>query len=265
MWYKFSGNPKKVWFGHTLQEHGKHPDRVLDVWVFGYIHSGNMGLNAGGEKADLKAGSFYLLPPGIRHFGTDDKFNDVYWVHFKINARPAEKPENVDFKNIRLPLFGKLPAELPVKPVMEAMSRLSRQGLSSDEMFGTQFKALLYNIGLEAQKNALKQNRGTRTAYEIFSYLEKNIDKNIRASALEAKFGYCYYELNGFFKEHFGTTIKQKVLDMKIKKAFELLTQGEKIAGVAEKLGFNDYYYFLKLFKKIKHITPKQLKKHHSS
>jgi AraC-like DNA-binding protein len=37
---------------------------------------------------------------------------------------------------------------------------------------------------------------------------------------------------------------------------------GETIAAASEKSGFNDYFYFLKCFKKIKGFTPKDVKKH---
>src|SRR3989339_498985 len=103
MWYKFSGKAKDVFFGHLIKEHGRHPDRILDYWVFGYIYSGDMKLRTGDEESSLKAGSFYILPPGVRHFGLDDKFNDVYWVHFKMPARTTTKLKHVDFKTILLP------------------------------------------------------------------------------------------------------------------------------------------------------------------
>jgi YesN/AraC family two-component response regulator len=56
-------------------------------------------------------------------------------------------------------------------------------------------------------------------------------------------------KLNLIFRQQFKTTIRQKVIELRVDHAFHLLMLGETIAA-SDKSGFNDYFYFLKCFKK---------------
>lgn len=64
------------------------------------------------------------------------------------------------------------------------------------------------------------------------------------------------------FKEHYKTTPRQFIIDIRIKKAEQLLCEGRlKIYAVAEKCGFTNQYHFSEQFKEKTGLTPSEYMK----
>lgn len=64
------------------------------------------------------------------------------------------------------------------------------------------------------------------------------------------------------FKKHCGVTFITYVNSLKIKKAREMLRDGDlSIKEVADKVGYNNLNYFYKIFKKNTGVTPNMFKK----
>ena len=59
-----------------------------------------------------------------------------------------------------------------------------------------------------------------------------------------------------------GSSLTRKyITELRIDKAKEMLDSGEySVSQIASNLGFNDYFYFLKTFKRVVGLTPKQYK-----
>ena len=65
--------------------------------------------------------------------------------------------------------------------------------------------------------------------------------------------------LGQVFKRETGKTFTTYVTDMRIERAKVMLMTGSvSIGGIADAVGFNDYFYFLKTFKRVTGTTPKQ-------
>lgn len=64
------------------------------------------------------------------------------------------------------------------------------------------------------------------------------------------------------FKKATGSSPEQYIITYRIKKAADLLKSSSySIGEIASFVGINDIYYFSKLFKKIKGVTPSAYKK----
>ena len=64
--------------------------------------------------------------------------------------------------------------------------------------------------------------------------------------------------LGQLFKRETGKTYSAYVTELRIEKAKEMLVSGDlSINEIAVTLGFNDYFYFLKTFKRVSGYTPK--------
>ena len=53
-----------------------------------------------------------------------------------------------------------------------------------------------------------------------------------------------------------ATSIHQELLSIRMDAAAHSLQMGKSIKEVAKEVGFDDYYYFLKTFKRLKGMTP---------
>ena len=69
------------------------------------------------------------------------------------------------------------------------------------------------------------------------------------------------------FKEKTGEKFIDYVISVRIKRAMELIERGEKVYSVMEKLGYNNYSYFCRLFKRVtgKNLRQFKITRHVSS
>ncbi|MBR2465431.1 MAG: AraC family transcriptional regulator [Clostridia bacterium] len=97
---------------------------------------------------------------------------------------------------------------------------------------------------------------------ELSRYIEDNIDKPLTLGELAKK---CFYNPSYFsrvFKEKFGTTLVDHVMNERTRAAAKLLSKGEiSIDAVAEECGFGDRTGLYRAFIKIYGISPAEYRK----
>lgn len=91
----------------------------------------------------------------------------------------------------------------------------------------------------------------------MIAFIHDNIGKNLSLKELAAHFylhsSYC----SELFKKTTGQTFSDYVKDLRMKKAAELLKDPKlTVADVCRRVGYNDYFYFIKAYKKYYGITP---------
>ncbi len=96
----------------------------------------------------------------------------------------------------------------------------------------------------------------------IKQYIDSNYLSNISLDRLSSQFYINKFYLTRAFKERYGTTINNYILEKRITRSKELLRfSDESIEDVASACGIKDPNYFSRVFKKIEGITPKEYKK----
>lgn len=99
---------------------------------------------------------------------------------------------------------------------------------------------------------------------EITDYINNNLSDDLKISILCKKFFVSKNRLYEAFKNHYGCTVNDYITEQKIKKASLLLKESSKpIYSIAESLGFDNYTYFCKLFKKKTGFTPSDYRASH--
>lgn len=88
-------------------------------------------------------------------------------------------------------------------------------------------------------------------------------DASLESVAAEVFVSPCY--LSVIFKKEANITFKNYLINTRIKKAKELLTNTDmKIYEIAEKVGYSDTRYFSELFQRVENITPTQYRTKHT-
>jgi AraC-like DNA-binding protein len=234
----------------------EHPDRVIDFWVLGLLTRGIMDLQIGEERAILNAGTYYLLPPYIRHFGRkSDSTFDVIFFHFVTNTSCCP------MQTIRLPIFGHIPPELPYLNLYRFIKRAVDFALLSPAQVNLQVATILTQLSVMQSYEAGEHEGSKRLAYRIMDYIREHIERESSSEQLTEELGYSYGHLDRVFRQHFDTSIHQKLLQLRIDTAAEQLLMGRSIKAVAAQVGFHDYHYFLKVFKKIRGVSPGTLQR----
>lgn len=102
-------------------------------------------------------------------------------------------------------------------------------------------------------------NKYSAIAEKIKKFIEKNYLKNITVSTIAEKFDYTPNYISYIFKKCFSKNILDYIIELKIIKAKELLTdKNNKISEIAHVLGFSSTSYFCSVFKKYTLLTPKE-------
>ncbi len=91
----------------------------------------------------------------------------------------------------------------------------------------------------------------------IMADIDCNFTKDFSLNDLAEKYAVSISNLSGIIKRETGKTFTEHVSERRVRKAEELL-KNEKysVAEVGKMVGYNDYYYFTKWFKKLTGVTP---------
>lgn len=109
----------------------------------------------------------------------------------------------------------------------------------------------------------IKENdslKNTDLNNRVLEYINSNFGSiNLSLESVADEFGFSIYYLSRFFKEHTNQTFTDYVINLRIKKAKELLsTTNFRIKEIVGQIGYTDLTYFMKMFKKSEGITPGQ-------
>jgi AraC-like DNA-binding protein len=97
--------------------------------------------------------------------------------------------------------------------------------------------------------------------FDIKKYIDTNINTNLTLEMLSKEFLVTPFYIIKIFKQEFGFTPYQYILNAKINLSKKLISHNNSIAEVALECGFNDQSHLYKYFKQVFSITPKEYQK----
>lgn len=122
-------------------------------------------------------------------------------------------------------------------------------------------KSLFYEI--LSQLDECEKKNLENPMYAVLNYINKHIcDSYIDLRELSAKFGFSQDYFRHKFSKEIGVAPKKYISALKIKLAKDLLLNSElAVNQVAYNIGFCDYNYFTRFFKKETGYAPLQFRK----
>lgn len=97
---------------------------------------------------------------------------------------------------------------------------------------------------------------------QIDAYLSENLQGDLSVQALCTHFGISRSKLYGIAREYYNMGIEQLTRKLRVNGAKKLLTQTTlPVSEVATRVGYGDYNYFIKVFKKETGATPVQYRR----
>ena len=131
----------------------------------------------------------------------------------------------------------------------------------SEEKFKALQKILLVLIKNFWDDSLIRHNR-SMLSIKIEQYIMEHIKEKIYIEDICKQFFLSKNALYRLFESEFGTTIGKYILSKRIQLSQEALRDTSKpVAAIATELGFFDYNYFIRAFKKQMGITPLQYRK----
>ncbi len=270
-----------------------HVKRQTEEFVMYVVVKGKLYLQEQGEQYMVSEGDIILLDPEYTHYGIRATECEYYYIHFRHphlkkcfsndftqkgmairNAALYEESnswEQYRENTIYLPKY----ISLGNKEVYNKILRLVREAMENNAVQLENYKIFcacrlmeaFVEIGREAlSQEALSQMPELPRAYlkvqDILQYLNENYAKDISGKMIEEKFSTNYDYINRVFKKTTGKTIFVYLNEIRIRRAKEILgTCSMKVAAVGYLVGFQDEYYFSKVFKKFTGTSPSQYEK----
>ena len=107
------------------------------------------------------------------------------------------------------------------------------------------------------------KDEGNKTLIPAIRFIEKNYgNSDITNTLLAEKCSISEVYLRKLFLKNFNITPKQYIMDIRINKAKQLLSEGSlKINAVSEQCGFSNPYHFSRYFKEKTGLTPTEYMK----
>ncbi|MGG1637579.1 response regulator transcription factor [Paenibacillus sp. NRS-1760] len=113
---------------------------------------------------------------------------------------------------------------------------------------------------LEATEN-VSQEISNETFRAILNYVNQNYIQDISIQSLSIKFYTNPSYISQLFKKEVGETFTAYIAKLRITYACKLLGNTNLMVGeIAEKAGYQDYFYFTKIFKKVVGTTPSRFR-----
>ncbi|MGG4143301.1 AraC family transcriptional regulator [Paenibacillus algorifonticola] len=214
-----------------------------------------------GQRVSLKAGEGFLYPRGaFQHYGTDPEQPwDVRWVHFMV---PIELMllRAADASSVWL--FAVSQASLA--RFIELTEEMYELCGSFETRHEPRMSALLYELLAELAHNS------ERLEHDALPLITKNAIREaadlIRSTSgqawtlpeMAALCGYSPYYFLRLFRQVMGRTPQQYLTACRIAAAKSLLVATKlPVSEIASRTGFSQSSYFIRVFRKAEHVSPK--------
>lgn len=228
----------------AIQHHPVIPLRTLRYYDFTFVVEGHMTYTVNGEEYVLGPNDAIFLPPGTlesRQEGT----SPTRFVSFNFTAAAGA---DLNFPMVMRGLIS--------RDMITLASVFPRPHISHRDRSLQKVTSMLNYMLYELQEIC---SYGTCNPYvlQALRYMEDHLDQPISLAQISQHLNLSKEYTATLFKAETGKTVMQTILEKKMQQAKDLLKyQNGSIQEVASSLGFENYSYFCRTFKKHFEISP---------
>lgn len=216
-------------------------------------------MKEGGISSFLDKISLVYVPAGIEHIyePRDRELWENYWVIFDHSAVSQAFSNLMPSPGItRLDEFGKLEGY---------WEKMILATLAGEEQADDQAFCMLHNILLEMslQSSSKANNNHSLTIRKAVEKMQNSIrEAELNFEHIAANYGIGLDTLRKKFKKETNISLHQYFIQLKIRAAKTLLSNlAYNVSDIANYLGFDDPYYFSRLFKNKTGVSPRDYRK----
>ena len=255
-----------------------HANRNLDFFAFLFGLEGCLYIEQDGKEYTMKPGDFVLLFPHHNHRGyraSEGKIS-YYWAHFTLDNYKEYSDKDApqllpDYSpgNSRdiymLPSLGHYSSD-PSRIQLEFRQLIdfSMQQLYSPSITDYMLSVILMDVTNDyiLKKHSIAMNKTAYSMVDLQEYIRVNYDGDLSVVNLANMFGYNSNYLSTAFKKATGVSLVSYINRTRILIAKSLLLEtNSSIIEIAEKVGFHDVKYFIRVFRSIENMTPSMFRK----
>lgn len=239
---------------------------AYDARLF-YMISGEATLTLDGKKTKLFGGNLVYIPAGVKYKFKTGRFLmaaasfDLTADYCEDEAPKPTLPESYDSSLIHkcdIPPFDKVIKLEDADDERENFTEIAEIATSAEGEWKAEISAMLKLILIRLAAMTDSSALPPRMVKNLDSYIRENHREEISNTEIGAIFGYHPFYVSNKLKECKGVTLRQYIINYRMKLAKRLLELTDKSVGeIAEETGFKDASYFTKSFKANLGMTPK--------
>jgi AraC-like DNA-binding protein len=267
-------------FGFAARSPWFLPERRLLDYLLLYVQEGEFRIRVDGEELDLRPGDCALVQPGslvtlhgITHTITPFIHMDIFYNPHRSQSFPT-RPGQIDLseyghllqpalnqmEGIRVPVRLKVKDPVTFRGKLLDIVRLLTEPSALHQLKAQTLAGELIVAILESYSAVETGTRATpQTLNWVTSFLSFHLSERVTVKDLAKRANFSPSRFNTLFRERFGMSPHQYLLNMRIASAKDLLaTTNNKLEDIARYCGFHDIHHFYKMFKKETRLTPGQ-------
>jgi len=206
---------------------------------------------------------FFIIPAGMPHAYRSDENNpwSIYWIHFSGNkagiySRFACQPQSIERSKTsritdRIDLFS------------EIFRNLDR-GFSTEtlEYVNQCLPHLLASFTHLSQFRLIKESGEKDPVAQSINFMLEQLTQKLKLEEIAAETGLSASHYSRLFVNRTGHSPIDYFIQLKIQRACRLLdNSGWMIADVSREMGFDDQFYFSRVFRKVMGMSPAEYRK----
>lgn len=238
----------------TLQAQKPHVSKRedLDSYLFFMVRSGSGELHYAHNTYPLGVGDCVFIDCRSAYFHeTKDDLWSLSWVHF--NGPSIDGIYQKYKERGGLPAFHANAFSLYEDCFNHLYSIVSGNSYVRDMQINEGLSALLTLLMEDSwHPDSMPAHTKRTSLWHVREYLDQNYAQKISLDDLAERYFINKYYLTRIFKEQFGVTINNYLLNIRITHAKrELRFSGQSAEEIGAEVGFHELYYFSRVFKKV--------------
>lgn len=247
-----------------------------------YVYKGSGVLYVGKNTYPISHGMLAIWHPGIRYKLESDKDDSLFLLgvnfdftqnsnNFSYPIPPDSESQFESKKILETVVINDIPAAnnciilSNTQPVEDMLLKILHEFDTKKIYYPVIISSILRNIlfyAFRKQNLALaKQNYDSDKVDKILAFIQSNYKKNITNHSISEYFNYHPNYLNKLVKQSTGSSLYQYIINYRISKAIDLLSNTSlSIGTIAIDTGFKDIYHFSKTFKQKTGLPPSKLR-----
>ncbi|HTE29843.1 MAG TPA: AraC family transcriptional regulator [Chryseolinea sp.] len=252
-----------IGFYPKARGHFRERPHGCDQHILIYVASGCGHAEIKKEMFQINAGDFILLPAKTRHLYQSDEKNpwSIYWVHFSgrtsadilstMLLHQSSYKGSVDAGMKRGNLFDELYVNLE-----------RGYGIENLIFVNMALPYFLSSFIFNSRYNQLQAEKDEDIFESSINFMQKNLHKALTLKEIAQSISLSSSHFSFLFKNKMGYSPIEYFNHLKIQKACQyLLFTHLRIKEISNNLGFEDQYYFSRMFSKLMGVPPVEYKK----
>ncbi len=228
-------------------------EKKISYFDFTFLLGGSMTYFINGEKITIESGDAIFLRPGDLRYREEGKA-PVHYISFNFHS-----------DNEKMLPFGRVLKKSISKDIRNLISVYPPQHLVERFHAKEKCQNILNYILLELYD--LHKMRSTNEhVIKIIKYVDEHITEKMSLRDIADRFHLSKEHTAYIFKREMGIPLVSYINEQKSLLAKSIILSGEMVlSDISDYLGFENYDYFSKTFKKYMGVTPLKLKKNKSA